>query len=34
LHAASRSLEQFAQEIQQQPSRLLFSSPPPERELP
>jgi hypothetical protein len=33
LHGASRSLEQFAQEIRQQPSRLLFSSPPPEHEL-
>lgn len=34
LHEASRSLTQFAQEIRLQPSRLLFSSPPPERELP
>lgn len=34
LHEASRSLEQFAREIRQQPSRLLFSSPPPERKLP
>lgn len=34
LRQASRSLEQFAQEIRLQPSRLLFSSPPPERELP
>jgi ABC-type transporter Mla subunit MlaD len=34
LHDASRSLEQFAREIRQQPSRLLFSNPPPERELP
>ena len=34
LHEASRSLGQFSREIRMQPSRLLFSGPPPERELP
>jgi ABC-type transporter Mla subunit MlaD len=34
LRDASRSLKQFSTEIRLQPSRLLFSSPPPERELP
>ena len=34
LRQATRSLKELAREVRQQPSRLLFSSPPPDRKLP